>query len=237
MSQPVDANHLPQEILAAYALRLGTVNQEFVQHIEQCEICTREVTTMISLQYTLKKKIFRFDCPSEEKLVTYALHSLPLWERTAIKAHLQNCRYCIEEVRVIQQTEEEASSPFSTLWEAAHRIKAALLPQLPQYSFRDLEEAGEPRPTLSTFTVDEVTVRLSRSKGKQEKFFLTGMLESPSGLAVRLLQVTETQPSVLISEVLIETDGFFDLGLVSPGIYQLEVLLSDRLIEIGSLHI
>lgn len=238
MSQPGAANHPPEEVLAAYALRLGPVDQAFIEHIEQCEICAHEIAPMISLCSALKEKLFRFDCPSEEKLTRFAFRELPIWERSAIEAHIQHCRHCTEEVHVLEQANSDIlASPFSTLWETTRRLTATLLPQLPQYGFRDLEEAGELSPTLYAFAVDEVTVRLSRSKGMQGTFFLTGMLEPPSGLAVRLLQDTEGQPPALISEVVIETDGFFDLGSVSPGTYRLEVLFPDRLIEIGSLHL
>lgn len=238
MSQPGDANHPPEEILAAYALRLGPVDQAFREHIEQCENCMHKIASIISLHSALNKELFRFDCPSEEKLTRYSFHELPLWERPAIEAHLQHCRHCTEEVHVIQQANSDVlTSPFATLWETPRRLKAALLPQLPRYGFRDLEEAGELSPTLYTFAADEVTVRLSRSKGAQGTFFLTGMLDPPSGLAVRLLQDTEAQQTALLSEVVIETDGFFDLGSVSPGMYRLEVLFPDRLIEIGSLKL
>lgn len=238
MSQSGDANHPPEEMLAAYALRLGPVDQAFIEHIEQCEICAHAIAPMISLRSALKEKLFRFDCPSEEKLTRYAFHELPIWERPAIEAHIQHCRQCTEEVHVLQQAEGNVlASPFSALWETARRLKAALLPQLPQYGFRDMEEAGEASSTLYAFAADGVTVHLSRSKGMQGTFFLTGMLEPPSGLAVRLLRDAEAQQPVLISEVAIETGGFFDLGSVSSGTYHLEVLFPDRLIEIGSLHL
>lgn len=238
MSQSGDANHPPEEILAAYALRLGPVDQAFIEHIEQCEICAHEIAPMISLRSALKEKLFRFDCPSEEKLTRYAFHELPIWERPAIEAHIQHCRHCTEEVHVLRQANSDVlASPFSALWKTTRRLKAALLPQLPHHSFRALEEADELSPTLYAFAADEVTVHLSRSKGPQGTFFLTGMLEPPSGLAVRLLQDTAAQQAALVSEVVIETDGFFDLGSVSSGTYHLEVLFPDRLIEIGSLHL
>ncbi len=77
-------------------------------------------------------------------------------------------------------------------------------------------------------------------------FLLTGRIQQkqtetsialPTPLADRLLRVTADQPPELIDETPLEPDNFFELAPVPPGTYQLEVLFSDRLVEIGELKV
>jgi hypothetical protein len=244
MSRPADLNHPSQKVLNAYALRPETVDQAITQHIKQCETCMRDVTAIVLLQRSLKKKLFRFDCPSEEKLTAYALHKLPLWERMAIEAHLPNCQHCSEEIRIIQRVAEDfLPSPSSAPWETVRRIRALLQPQSPQYGLRELEGAGEPSPAIYTFAAEEIKGYLGSYEGERGMFFLTGRLQSQqaeqplTAIAARLLQASEAQQNALVSEATIEPDGFFELGPALPGTYQLEVLLSNRLVEIGSVRL
>lgn len=250
MSLPVDPNHANEEALTAFALRPETVGEAIAQHIAQCEICTSAVNDIASLHHTLKRHLSRFDCPPAERLVDYALRELPSRERLEIREHVRNCQRCAEEIQVTQQASEVFPSP--SLWQTVSRIVASRFLNSPQgargleYSVRDIEDEGAPSHMFQSFAAGDIEVDLGRYEDEPGTFLLTGRIhqkqtESSSSLltslAVRLLRITADQPPEIIDETPLEPDNFFELAPVPPGTYQLEVLFSDRLVEIGELKL
>jgi Putative zinc-finger len=241
VSQPVDSNHASEEALLVYALWPETIQEATAQHIRQCKTCMSEVTDIRSLQRALKIKLARFDCPSAERLTAYALRELPLWERAEIKFHARNCPNCTEEIRATQLASEVLPSPL--LWQNAARIFASLDFNL-QRSVRAIEDEGEPHQMLQRFVAGDTEVNLGRFEDEGGASILSGKISqgeaappapTPTPLAVRLLRVIVDQPPELVDETPLGPDNFFELGPVPPGTYQLEVLFSDRLLEIGEL--
>jgi len=250
LSLPVDPNHANEEDLTAFALRPETVEEAIAHHIAQCEICTSAVNDIASLQHALKKKLSRFDCPSAERLVDYALRELPFRERLEIREHMRNCQRCAEEIQVTQQASEVFPSP--SLWQTVSRIVASRFLNSSQgargleYSVRDIEDEGAPSQMFQSFVAGDIEVNLGRYEDELRTFLLTGRIQQkqtepsislPTPLAVRLLRVTVDQLPELIDETPLEPDNFFELAPVPPGTYQLEVLFSDRLVEIGELKL
>ncbi len=163
MSLPVDPNHANEEALTAFALRHETVEEAIAQHIAQCEICTSAVNDIASLQHTLKRHLFRFDCPPAERLVDYALHKLPLRERLEIREHARDCQRCAGEIQATQQASEMFPSP--SLWQTVSRIVAARVLHSPQgggleYSVRDLEDEGTASQMFQSFVAGDIEVNL-----------------------------------------------------------------------------
>jgi hypothetical protein len=204
----------------------------------------------IFLQHELKKKLSRFDCPSPERLVDYALHKLPLRERLKIREHVRNCQRCAEEVQVTQQASEVFPSP--SLWQTASRIVASRVLHSAQiargleYSVRGIEDEGTASEMFKSFVAGDIEVSLGRYEDEPATFLLTGRIQQkqmeslnslPTPLAVRLLRVMADQPPELVDETPLEPDNFFELAPVPPGTYRLEVLFSDRLVEIGELKV
>jgi len=242
MYQPVDTNHPNKEVLTSYALQPETVEESLAQHIRQCVICMREVSEVTSLQRALIKKLSRFDCPSEDKLTAYALFELSPWECAELKDHLRNCPCCSEEVGVTQLASEVLPPPY--LWQTANRFAATLLSKHAlnlRFNMRESEDEGMPPQIFQTFVTDDIEVSLGRYEGERGTSLFTGRIHqkeaasSLTPLAARLLRVQENQPPELVDETLIGPDNFFELGPVSKGTFQLEVLFSDRLIEVGVL--
>ena len=243
MSQPVDSNHASEETLITYSLGSETIEEATAQHIGQCKTCMSEVTEVRSLQRALKKKLTRFDCPSAEMLTAYALGEIPPWARAEVWNHLHNCPRCTEEVQVTQQAYAMLFSPH--LWQTMHRVVASLVLN-PQYSVRDIEDDGMLPQMFQSFLARDIEVNLGRYEVERGKFLLTGRIHqkqaatstsSPTPLAVRLLRINGGQPPELIDETPPGPDNFFELAPVPPGTYQLEVLLSDRLVEKGVLKL
>lgn len=250
MSLPVDPNHANEEDLTAFALRPETVEETIAQHIAQCEICTSAVNDIASLQHGLKKKLSRFDCPPAERLVDYALNEIPLRERLEIREHVRNCQRCAEEIQVTQQASEVF--PPSSLWQTVSHIVASRFLNSSQgargleYSVREIEGEGAPSHIFQSFMAGDIEVDLGRYEDEPHIFLLAGRIHQKQSesstslltpLAVRLLRITADQPPELIDETPLEPDNFFELAPVPPGSYQLEVLFSDRLVEIGELQL
>lgn len=242
MSQYVDRNHASEEALTTYALHPETVEEPIAQHIKQCQVCLRKASEITLLQRALLKKLARFDCPDAESLTAYALHEISPGERAKINKHLVSCQDCAEEVRMTQET----SAKTLLSWEVVRRVAASLLPrQAPdfQYSMRALEDEDAPSHILQTFVAQDVEVTLGHYAQERGQFLFTGRIDLKptvrplTPLAARLLGTTEDQQPVLIAEIPLGPDGFFELGPVPAGVYQLEILLSDCLIEIRSLHL
>ena len=241
MSQPVDSNHVSEETLIAYSLGSETIEEAILQHIRQCETCLSEVTRIRSLHHALKKKLSRFDCPSADRLTAYVLRELPPWARAEVWNHVCNCPRCTEEVQVTQQAYAVLPSPH--LWQTMRRFVASLVLN-PRHSVREIEDDGRPPQMFQNFVAGDIEVNLGRYEEERGKFLLTGRIHQKQAatststpLAIRLLRINGDQPPELIDETPPEPDNFFELAPVPPGTYQLEVLFSDRLVEIGVLKL
>src|SRR5260370_36963932 len=99
---------------------------------------------------------------------------------------------------------------------------------------------------FQSFIAGDIEVDLGRYEDEPHTFLLAGRIHqkqtesSPSlltPLAVRLLRIIADQPPELIDETPLEPDNFFELASVPPGTYQLEVLFSDRLVEVRDVHL
>lgn len=249
MSQSVDPNHANEEDLTAFALRPEMVEKSISHHIAQCETCTSAVNDIVSLQRGLKKNLSRFDCPSTERLVDYLYQRLPFGERLEVWEHARSCLRCTEEIWVTGQASEMLAP--SSPWQTASRVVASRVLTSPQgavgleYSLRDIEDEGAPYQIFQSFVAGDIEVNLGHYQVEPGKLLLTGRISQKqttasshfTPLAVRLLRVEEDQPPELIDETPLEPDSFFELAPVPPGTYQLEVLLSDRLVEIGELKL
>lgn len=250
MSQPVDPYHADEENLTTFALRPEAVEESIARHIAQCEICMRAVNDITLLQHALKRNLSRYDCPPAEKLVDYTLHKLPLRERVEVREHARNCRRCSEEIRVTQLVSEVYPPP--SLWEAVARVVASRDLDLTQvvgglgYSLRDVEDEDALLHKFQSFVAGDIEFNLGRYEDEPGTFLLTGRIQQkqtepsislPIPLAVRLLRVRADQPPELIDETPLEPDNFFELAPVPQGTYQIEVLFSDRLVEIGELKL
>jgi hypothetical protein len=251
VSQPVDQNHANEEDLTAFALRPETVEKSIVHHITQCEKCISAVNNIVMLQRALKTKLSRFDCPSAEKLVDYLYGRLSFEEHLEVREHVRNCLRCTGEIQVTQQASEMFAP--ASLWQTVSRVVASRVLTSPQrgsglqYSLRDIEDEGAPYQIFQSFVAGDIEVNLGHYQVEPGTFLLTGRISQKQSalsapllftpLAVRLLRIAADQPSELIDERPLEPDNFFELAPVPPGTYQLEVLLSDRLVEIGELKL
>jgi len=209
----------------------------------------------IVVQHLLKQRLFRYECPDEETIIAYALKDLPWERRAALKQHTESCPRCSEEIEVTQKFLVPPPPRVFSLWETVERFIASLFTELPAVApegstprlLRAASKDEEGKPSSETYAVERIKITLTREENQPGWIELSGLLEQqitdndPSPplhpIAVRLLRITENQPPEPAAEVPIERGQFFALPPVSMGMYRLEVLFSDRLIEIGLLRL
>jgi anti-sigma factor ChrR (cupin superfamily) len=256
MAEQRDPPHASEEALARYALQqeedqAGADDVE-AQHIRECAQCQAEVARTELLLRQLDRQLYRLECPPVEQLTAYALGELDNAERQRVKVHVQRCARCTDEVEVTRSVlapADPAAGPLA----AVRRVLATLLPpqaapaSAPALSLRDRErpEADE-NETPRIFAADGVEVTL-RSETERGKSVLYGTLhradEGDAGttpISVRLVQAPAeaARPAVAEPSVVATADvalDAFELGPMPSGMYQLQVLLADRVIVIPAL--
>ncbi|MHB8644503.1 MAG: zf-HC2 domain-containing protein [Thermomicrobiales bacterium] len=191
-------------------------------------------------QRHLKRRLYRFACPSPQALGEYDLGLLDPVERTRVAAHVIECPRCAAELRTLRDfmaTEDDAP-PVGAI-ERMRRIVATLLPPPPRTSpyasLRGAEEA-----TTRTYQAGDVTITLDLGAPvRRGKTSLVGLLwrngddpETIAGSAVVLSDETGTTQTTAIDEV-----GNFTFDDITPGAYRLEVTLGDDHITIEGLRI
>jgi hypothetical protein len=225
-------------MLMLYALAPEELEESVVQHIQQCQECMQEVIRQRKSQFLLQKKLSRNLCPEVGEIAAYVLRrELSFLKRWQIKRHIRQCQLCREEVRVTEEADEKLSPDL--IREPAQ--PTSLLS--PQFIMRGIEDDVPPAHKLQNFSAEGIEINLMQTEEKQGKILLTGMIyqkvstQPATFLVARLLRLAEDQPSTFVDEELIDSGNQFELGPISSGVYQLEVLLADRLIEVGPLHI
>jgi len=67
-------------------------------HIEQCELCQRDLIKYKQLNQELLSALYRKECPESMALSAYATNMLPRGEQLPIQFHLRVCPLCKAEV-------------------------------------------------------------------------------------------------------------------------------------------
>jgi hypothetical protein len=67
-------------------------------HIEQCELCQRDLMNYKQVHQALLLSLYRKECPESMVLSAYAANMLPREEQVPIQLHLRVCPLCTAEV-------------------------------------------------------------------------------------------------------------------------------------------
>jgi len=94
----------PPELPEGALLRFldGEADERVEQHMRTCEHCLERARSLARLQGRLRASLYRFDCPSSSDLGEYHLGMLPSAESKAIRAHIQLCPHCAQELAVLE---------------------------------------------------------------------------------------------------------------------------------------
>jgi len=85
------------EELIAYLLG-EEVRADVVQHLASCQCCATELEAYRRMEYKLIGKLYRWNCPSSQKLGEYQLELLSSEQAAAITSHLRTCMLCAAEI-------------------------------------------------------------------------------------------------------------------------------------------
>lgn len=127
----MECNSPPPLTDEALSLALDELADEATQqHLAQCEACAGRLAQMKQLEAAMQKRLRRFQCPSAQRLSDYHLGMLDADSMAAIKAHVEGCPRCQDDLAMLIEfldlPPEEAVSnkviplrPPKNIWRAA----------------------------------------------------------------------------------------------------------------------
>lgn len=90
-----------------FTLALDTTIRELPEdvrlHVEQCELCQRDLLNYKQVNHALLSALYRKECPDSMALSAYAMNMLPRDEQIPIQLHLRVCPLCTAEVDEVRQ--------------------------------------------------------------------------------------------------------------------------------------
>jgi hypothetical protein len=235
--------HAAAEALAAYALDPRHMDDEPARrHIETCVECRAEAAWLRARVETLETSPERAQCPSVETVTAYALGELTDNEHLIAAAHIRGCAACTEEVTVAREAlavpADEA--PESPLRAALRRATAVLAPPPSLAGARAVRGEADEGDTLRTYEAEGLTVALRSAPHDTERghFLVFGTVRMAGGqdggrpvAPVAALLVAQGESPPVVIEAPFVGDAF-ELEPVPPGIFRLDILLADRIVEI-----
>ena len=72
-------------------------------HVEQCELCQRDLMRYKQVHQVLLSALYRKECPESMALSAYAANMLPRDEQVPIQLHLHVCPLCAAEVDEVRR--------------------------------------------------------------------------------------------------------------------------------------
>jgi hypothetical protein len=219
------------EDLVAYVA--GEAPPFVANHLRACPQCSADARDYARAERRLRLILDRVACPDPQRLGEYELGLLDGEERWTIAGHIAECRRCADELRALRGFLADDPLPASSLAERARRIVAALLAPSPDLAYGGLRGAGE-TPTR-TFRADDVTITIGpgpaarRGRASLDGLVIgdQGDVDQFAGREARLVPASGLPIVALVDDL-----GSFLIEDVPPGVYRLELDLSDRLIVV-----
>ena len=85
----------------------GEADETVIAHIQQCPFCRERASQWTLLQKSLRKQLYRVDCPTPMELGDYFLDYLPDRQELVIAQHLRECVSCRREVAYLEEYLED----------------------------------------------------------------------------------------------------------------------------------
>lgn len=216
----------------------GRAGPELLAHIQACPHCQAEAAALQETNLGLVIAHHRRACPDVDQLLQAQLGMLSLWDAHALKSHVTGCSHCQGEMRELESG-LPAPSLGQKLWERVRQIgqdylRAVLQPTLaPIHAVR----GGEQTELHFRASACEVVLAISlpvppRSTGKIEGQLAVGQLElmSQERIVVGLFQ-----GPLLVEHDVVDEFGYFSLGDLGPGEYNLWIGLAKEMVCIEHL--
>lgn len=228
----------PEDIMAHAD---GQASAGFAEHIRSCPHCAAEVQGLARAQHRLQRVLSRFDCPPAQELGDYELDLISSEERTRIAAHVVQCPRCTEDLQQLRAFLAEPVEPVEPsvlpFWDRLPRFFA--IPFVPTPTAAATLRGAADEEATRTYRADGVAITLNVQPDTRGKATLAGLLmyegaaaEEASGGEAHLTAADSTITSTEIDEL-----GNFVFDGVTPGPYQLELLLPDRTVVIEDLQV
>jgi hypothetical protein len=245
----------PEDIIAYVD---GEAARAVAGHIRRCPHCTAQARELARAESTLRRVLYRFDCPQPHALGEYELDLLGPGERTAVAAHVLDCPRCAEELKTLRDfLRAEPAMPQAEVlvpaWQSPaagragwlERVVATLVapaPQLAAVRLRGTRDDG-----TKTYQTSDATVTITIDPGPETRPGRVSIL----GLVVREgpMGGVDTLPGPTGNEVrLVAPDGTTQMGALddlgnftfddlAPATYQLEVQLPDRIVVVEAMSV
>ncbi len=244
----------PEEIVAYVD---GDAPPRVVEHIRSCSSCAAEARRYARAQARLRQALHRFDCPTPQTLGEYNLGLVSAEDRVRIAAHVLECSACAEELRTLRAflADEPPSTVGSGAAERLRRIVAALV--TPRPGLAPVGLRGAVGAVGRTYEAEGISISISVTPGtRRGRYALVGLVLFGTGAdysstreVVLAGPAAPSQPAQATPDQAIparatpaqatpvDDFGNFAFDDLTPGIYQLELRLSDRSIVVEALRI
>ncbi len=202
---------------------------------------------MRTLATAAQQRLLRYDCLSTETIVNLAAGACSPAERATAEAHVHSCARCAEEwqlalaAKALPEPLLEWAAPTlrQQIATQVRRLVARLASDLPAAPAPALALRGVPvgeRPQI--FEAEDITVSVATERTRKG-MLVTGILSASAqqDLVLASVPVRLLAPGAdSVAEEQAE-QGTFQMGPVPVGIYDLEIVLPDRVIVIEGLQL
>jgi hypothetical protein len=186
------------------------------------------------MQRDLRRRLYRFDCPSPHTLGEYQLDLVDAVLRTTIATHATECDECQAELQTLRAYLAAPTPMPESVVDRVRRVVASLFTPSPGLAYGALR--GTAQATTRVFEAGDVTVTVGEG---QAPGTLIGLVvlnaaspEALTGCEVRLVAPGGSPISAVLDDL-----GNFEFADVAAGTYLLEVELADSLIVIEALRV
>jgi hypothetical protein len=214
----------------------GEAGADVVAHVRSCPTCLAEARAQADLQQSLRRALYRFDCPSPQTIGEYELDLLPMDCRVETAQHLLACAECAAELRSLRAFLASEPAPAPSPLTRLRRVLARALAAPPNWAAAGVRGVGDGH--TFGYEAGDVTITVNPGQDGPGPSGVLGLVlrgddvEAASGAEVRLFAPDGTVRYATVDDV-----GNFIFDAVPTGTYDLEVELSDQVVVVPRLQV
>ena len=220
----------------------GEAGTHVAEHLARCPACRARLAELVCFEQHLHQTLYRFDCPSANRLRDYYWGFLPANECQQVEAHLDACPHCRAELADLAGfVASERAQPSSTLLTRARQAAAQMhlvVAQLISPGWSPVPALrGEIRDVL-LFDAEGIALSVNLEQEVTGTYTLFGQVLSPAPIAAgsyARLTVREKETAAVPVRAALDTNGAFALPDLQPAVYQLVIHLPEQRIVVPTL--